>query len=77
VSLNELVPAGQLTNRLFDNETLERFRRVMPVMDRLNARYGPGTVRFAVARPGGRWQTKFAHRSSRYTTCLEEVQVVT
>lgn len=33
---SSLVPTDQLTNRLFDSETLERFRRVIPVMDMLN-----------------------------------------
>jgi len=49
-----LVPADQISGRLFDSEMLEKYRRVMPAVDRLNAKYGPGTVRFAVARAGGR-----------------------
>ena len=37
------VPAEQTTGRLFDDETLERFRRVMPVVDMLNKKYGRDT----------------------------------
>lgn len=44
-----LIPVAQLTERLFDDETLERFRRVMPVVDMLNRKYGRDTVRLAPA----------------------------
>jgi DNA polymerase V len=73
VFLSGLLPADQLTSRLFDHETMERFRRVMPVMDRLNAKYGRETVRLGVARPGGRWKTKAGRTSPRYTTRLDEI----
>jgi hypothetical protein len=53
--LSGLVPAAQLNERLFDNETLERFRRVMPVVDVFNRKYGRDTVRLAVANPKGQW----------------------
>ena len=51
--LSGLVPAAQITERLFDDETLERFRLVMPVVDMLNRKYGRDTVRWAVATPKG------------------------
>jgi DNA polymerase V len=73
VLLNGMVPAGQLTGRLFDSETLEKYRRVMPVIDRLNAKYGRGTVRFAAGRPDGRWKTKAARSSPHYTTRLSDI----
>jgi len=73
--LNGLAPAGQLTLRMF-NDTHERFRQVMVAVDRMNRKYGRDTVRFAVARPDGRWRTKFQRRSPRYTTCLQEVLCV-
>lgn len=76
VLLNGLVPVDECTGRLFDSETLEKYRRLMPVMDRLNAKYGRNTVCFGVARPDGRWKTKAARRSPRYTTRLEEVLLI-
>jgi hypothetical protein len=54
--LSGMVPAQQATARLFDDETLERFRRVMPVVEVLNKRYGRDTVRLAGAYPRGRWR---------------------
>lgn len=76
VLLNGLAPAAQLTRRLFAHETLEKFRRVMPVMDQLNAKYGGGTVRFATARPGGRWKTRAARSSPHYTTRLSDIPLL-
>jgi DNA polymerase V len=76
VLLNGLVPVAQMTRRLFAHETLEKFRRVMPVMDQLNAKYGRGTVRFATARPGGRWKTQAARSSPHYTTRLSDIPLL-
>jgi DNA polymerase V len=68
VILSGMVPAATTTRRLFDDETLERLRRVMPVVDRLNKKYGRDKVRLVEANPKGRWRTKAAKRSPRYTT---------
>lgn len=73
VMLSGMVPVEQTTGRLFDDETLERFRRVMPVVDLLNKKYGRDTVRLARANPKGRWRTKAAKRSPRYTTKIADV----
>lgn len=72
VIVNGFAPADQLTLRMFD-DTHERFRQVMVAVDQINRKYRRDTVRFAVARPDGRWWTKFQRRSPRYTTCLQEV----
>lgn len=76
VLFSGLVPSDQLTNRLFNNETLERFRRVIPVMDRLNRKYGRDTVRLGTVNPQARWKTKAARSSPRYTTRLSDVPLL-
>lgn len=73
VMLNRLAPAEQLSMRLFGDERFEKSRRVMKAVDEINRKYGCDTLRFGVARQGGRWETKFLRRSHRYTTCLGEV----
>jgi DNA polymerase V len=73
VMLNRLTPADGLSMRLFGDERFEKSRRVMRAVDEINSRFGRDTVRFGVARPGGRWETRFLRRSRRYTTCLGEV----
>jgi DNA polymerase V len=73
VMFSGLTPSGQLTGRLFDDAQLEKFRRVTPVVNMLNRKYGRDTVRLAGSNPQGRWRTKAARRSPRYTTKLKEV----
>lgn len=73
VMLSGLVPVSPSTGRLFTDTQLERFRLVMPVIDKLNRKYGRDTVRLAGANPKGRWRTKAVKCSPRYTTKLAEV----
>lgn len=73
VMLNGLVPAEQLSVRLYGDEPFERSRQLMKAVDEINARHGRDTVRFGVAASDGRWKTKFLHRSPRYTTCLKDI----
>lgn len=73
VMLQSLVPADQLSIRLFGDEDFERSRQLMRAIDEINARHGRDTVRFGVAQPEGRWKTRSLRRSPRYTTCLKEV----
>jgi DNA polymerase V len=73
VMLNYLVPADDLSIRLFGDQDFERSRRLMKAVDEINSRRGQGTVRFGIAQLNGRWQTRFLRRSRRYTTCLKEV----
>jgi DNA polymerase V len=73
VMLNRLTPADALSVRMFGDDRFEKSRRLMKAVDEINARFGSGALRFGVARPGGRWETKFLRRSKRYTTCIDEV----
>jgi DNA polymerase V len=73
VMLNGLVPADQLSRRFFGDASYERSRCVMKAVDEINRRHGHDTVRFGVAQPKGRWQTKCLKRSQCYTTRLKDV----
>ena len=73
VLLNYLVPAGQLTMRLYNNSQFERSRRLMRAVDEINARHGRDTIRFGIAPSDSSWKTRFSKRSRLYTTCLKEV----
>lgn len=76
VMLGHLVPAEQLSLRLFEDDKFERSRRLMISMDQVNRRCGRDALRFAIAQPDRRWKTKFLQRSPRYTTCLKEVLTI-
>lgn len=54
VMLSGLVPAAQMLGRLFEDAQLEKFRRVTPVVNMLNRKYGRDTVRLAGENPKGR-----------------------
>jgi DNA polymerase V len=73
VMFNHLVPADQLSKRLFGDMSFERSRSLSKAMDEINRWYGRDTVRFGVAQADGSWKTKSLRRSARYTTCLNEV----
>jgi DNA polymerase V len=46
---------------------------LMIAFDKLNTRYGRGTVKLAVLGSNQKWQMKATHRSSRYTTLWSEL----
>jgi Domain of unknown function (DUF4113) len=46
---------------------------LMIAFDKLNARYGRGTVKLAVLGSSQKWQMKATHRSNRYTTLWSEL----
>ncbi len=73
VLLNHLVPADQLSKRMFGDMSFERSRRLSQAMDEINRRHGRDTIRLGMAQAGSSWKTKFMRRSARYTTCLKEV----
>lgn len=55
----------------------ERRQRFMGALDAINARWGRGTVSFAVPSCTGRaWRMRRSFMSGRYTTCWRELAVV-
>lgn len=73
VMLNQLIPAEQLSRRMFGDAPFERARILARTMDEINARYGRDTIRLGLTRSKGSWKTRFLRRSSRYTTSIKEV----
>lgn len=74
ILLGDLVPAGSHQGSLFE-EAPDRVsrNRLMKTLDRLNARMGAGTVRFAAEGIRKPWAARFERRSPRYTTRWEEI----
>jgi DNA polymerase V len=46
---------------------------LMIAFDKLNTRYGRGTVKLAIIGSSNKWQMKATHRSNRYTTLWSEL----
>lgn len=79
VCLLELRPADQCPPVLWapPPEALRRQEALMQAVDRLNARYGRGTVRFAAAGLGPRrWHMRQERLSPRYTTSWADLPAV-
>ena len=75
VTLSKLVGADQVQLNLFsDAGGIARDKRLMEVMDRLNAR--EKNIFFGSEGMEKPWQTKFEHRSGSYTTSWEQLRVV-
>lgn len=76
VMLNNLRPSDHLTRRMFHQDSWERSRRVSQAMDEVNKRFGRHTIRYGAVETEGKWQTKAAYKSRRYTTNMSELLIV-
>ena len=65
--------------KLIDAFDRESSAKLMGALDACNRRFGRGTVILAstgLERQRKRWDTRFAQRSPRYTTRVDEIPVV-
>ena len=80
VMLSELQPEGQRQACLWDEEAdevgRERSRRLMNVLDEVNARFGRGAVQLGALGTKPVWTMKRGRVSPRYTTRWEDVPKV-
>lgn len=74
VVLEDLCPPEAAPRTLFDAPR-PGSARLMAAVDRLNARFGHGTVFPAAAGTERVWAQRAAHRSPRYTTRLDELPI--
>jgi DNA polymerase V len=68
-----LTPAARVQGDLFGAPDTARSQTLMRVVDRLNSRYGRGSVTYATQGRQRRWKLRSEHLSQRYTTCWEEL----
>ncbi|HRH40151.1 MAG TPA: Y-family DNA polymerase [Pyrinomonadaceae bacterium] len=68
ILLGGLMPAEKLTKRLFDNERYEKLHKVNLAVDRINHKFGRGTVQLANVVSEGNWQMKQQYLSPNYTS---------
>lgn len=76
VLLTGLVSANQIQTDLLDQHNRIRSKRVMAALDRINDRWGAGTVRYAATGLHQAWTTQFHRRSPAYTTHWDELPLV-
>lgn len=75
VMLIDITPASVIQGALFSNGN-PRSEQLMKALDRLNREYGRNTVYLASAGIQQRWKALFENRTPRYTTCWEELPIV-
>ncbi|MCD9187813.1 MAG: Y-family DNA polymerase [Pyrinomonadaceae bacterium] len=73
IILNGLVPAENLTKRMFDDAHFEKQHKLMKAIDEVNKKFGKDTVRFANVNPHGSWKMKQTRKSQSYTTNWNEL----
>jgi len=76
VMLGELGPRAGLTESLFDQYDCGRSERLMAVLDDVNHRLGPDTLRYAASGMERSWHMRREHASPHYTTRWDELPVV-
>ena len=76
VIVSDIVPERPLQGDLFDTRDREKYRRVMMVMDSLNASYGKQKVKIAAQGFDRKWKLKNEKLSPCYTTKLDDVLLV-
>jgi DNA polymerase V len=76
VMLGELGPRAGLTVSLFDQYDRGRSERLMAVLDDVNHRLGPDTLRYAASGMERSWHMRREHASPHYTTRWDELPVV-
>jgi DNA polymerase V len=76
VVLGDIRPADEVQLDLFDTRDRRRAGRLMRALDRVNTRWGSGTLVYAAEGLDKPWRTRFDKRSPRYTTRWGELLVV-
>jgi DNA polymerase V len=76
IILSGLVPAENLTKRMFDEPHWQKWRNLTKAIDEINQKFGKDTVRFAGVKTEGLWTMKQTRKSQRYTTDWQELLTV-
>lgn len=76
IILSGLVPAENLTKRMFDDERFQKQHKLMKAIDEINQKFGKDSVRFASVKTEGNWKMKQTRKSQNYTTNWNELLTV-
>lgn len=75
IVLNSLVSENHIQMNLFDRTDRFKSRRLMRAIDAVNTRFDK-SLRWAAEGLSQPWMVKFNRRSNRYTTCWNELPVL-
>lgn len=77
VDFGKLGPNSELQQNLFHAQDREKSVKLMSALDRINVHFGAGRLRYLAEGLDKAWRTRFNYKSKRFTTCWEELLVVT
>lgn len=73
VIVQEFTPEGALQGSLFETADMEKNKKIMAAMDKLNNSLGKETVRLATQGFKKRYKLRADHLSPRYTTNIDQI----
>lgn len=77
VMLNDIIRQDEAPLDIFDSAYIDDQRSdIMNCVDKINSRWGQGTVHFAGMGTNRKWQMRRQHLSPKYTTSWKELPVV-
>lgn len=76
VCLGNIVSREHVQLSLFDSVDRDKHRKLMQIMDRVNAKNGLGTLQLGAAYGDKKWHAQSEHLSPNYTTSFKEILVV-
>jgi DNA polymerase V len=75
VTLSNLSRADARQTDIFANNEHDRLDKLSRVLDRLNAHWGYGIIKYAATGTQAHWRSRATLRSPNYTTCWQELPV--
>lgn len=76
VMLDDLIPDDQVQATLFDFSNIEKQKKIMATLDKVNDKMGVDTLKFAAQGCTQPWKMKCELRTPRYTTSWKELAEV-
>lgn len=73
---NDIISQQAMQCSLWDDVDRSKQERITAAIDRINARMGRGTIRYAVQGTGRKWKMRQERLSKRFTTNWEELLVI-
>ena len=73
VIVTNIIPDTQQQIGIFDNEDRVKHTVVSSLIDKLNSKYGKGTINFAIQGTGNNWRPNTNNLSPKYTTRWDEI----
>ena len=76
IVVSEIIPEEGMQHALWSEHNLQKTRKLMEVIDRINRKAGADHIRFAVQGSGESWKMRQENLSPHYTTRWKDILIV-